>query len=154
MEINYVDDYNYSSSNPCNTNDIVVSNQYLSNSILEFSLEFIRRSLFPNKPSRFTSLFALEKLEDLKYWSELTNSPYKIYIVECESAYKFDANYLLGGCCFTWLSPQQFCQGFSPLLNLSNAYNYWSQSFTDNVKPELLLQFPITVKGCCEFKSK
>jgi len=152
--INYVNDHGYISDNPCNTVDIEKSNQYFSDSILEFTLEFIRRSLFPDKPSRFTSFFALERLEDIECWKELTNSYYKIYTVEYESACKFDANYLISGCCFSWLYPQQFCQGFSPLINLSNVYNYWSQNFTENPKPELLLQLPVKIKGSVEFGSK
>ena len=63
--------------------------------IWELATEYIRILKYPNYPSRFKCLFALENIEQIDTWKSIFNtSTYQIAKIECSKCYKFDANWL------------------------------------------------------------
>lgn len=142
----YLNDKVYSSKTNADLNDLTASNILCSMSITEYTFELIRQINHPNMPSRFSSFFALEKLEDLAFWPELTKEPYKIFEIEVfNNPPKLDASFLRGGIALGFNSESSFYQGFSPSINSHLANQYWSGLFSDNPKPELLLSLPLTI---------
>lgn len=134
--------YYFASSLSCLDN---IFNSNTQNSIFftEYTFELIRRIYFSNKPSRFTSLFAIEKLEDLKYWPEIYSKDTPVFEITTENKLAiFDGNYLKGGLAF---SNNPLYQGFSASLNFEQALNYWSGKQSNSPKPEVLLSLPVTI---------
>ena len=97
-------------------------------------------------PSRFQSFFALEKLDDLKLWPELTEPLFTIYEIEFSIFHKLDASFLNSGIVIGTKSETDFYQSFSPSINWENACNYWSENISSSPIPELLIPFPVTIK--------
>ena len=123
--------------------EIYNSNNINSIYFAEYAFELIRRLFFPSKPSRYESLFALENLNDIKMWSELTNTNYRVFEIETEDVFQtFDANFIRGGLCF---NAKELYQGFSPSLNFKLAFSYWAGEKSDVPKPEVLLPLPVTI---------
>ena len=126
--------------------------------------DYVRVLRFPDKPSRFTSVFASSCLEESKTWLERISRDFDtktdgshapsthgipIYAVECDSVYIADAQYLDFG---------NALQGSQPsLVNLlPYALAYWEsvqRTDTERIgsmlqtykKPELLLVPPVRV---------
>lgn len=123
--------------------DLFNSNTQNSIFFTEYSFELIRRIYFSDKPSRFTSIFAIEKLEDLKYWSEIYSKDTPVFEITTEKNLAiFDGNYLKGGLA---LSNNPLYQGFSASLNFEQALNYWSEKQSNSPKPEVLLPLPVRI---------
>lgn len=123
--------------------NIATSNNYNSIYFAEYTFELVRRTFFPLMPSRYTSLFALKKLDEINQWPELTNSRYRIFEIETIDEFPvFDANLMKGGLCFNLT---KMYQGFSPSLNFKLAFSYWNGEISETPKPEVLLPLPITV---------
>jgi len=62
-------------------------------SIIEIVFEYVRRSNYENRPSRFQSIFAAEHLKDAKdFRNRYRKSEGDIWEVECEKYFKADMN--------------------------------------------------------------
>lgn len=128
--------YNYMCSTPKNS----IQGE-TSFTIMEFELELIRRSFFSNMPSRYQSFFAVESIENIRLWLDIITSPFKVYKIEfSKSQYEqFDSQLLnLGLLGYDPLS-------YSPCLDFSKAFAYWSQQSTPDPRYELLITPPIKV---------
>jgi hypothetical protein len=101
------------------------------NSHTEWFFEYVRRSTFPNKPSRFESFFAfdsLESVEQFKVKFHATQSP--VFEVECDDFFKGDMN-LLGS-------------QNSPLIYSLFANTYWSGKTLPELGIEPLWEYLLT----------
>ncbi len=131
---------------------------------IDIMFDYVRFARFPNKPSRFTSVFASLNLEDSKRWIEeiatdasgragdcfaRSISSISIYQVECGKAYIADARFLDCG------SALQDSQADLAIL-FSSAIGYWQsvREITEDTayscnqayrKPEVLLVPPVRV---------
>lgn len=79
--------------------DHFTSDGRLQNIIIEILFESARKSLFPTKPSRLSSFFALQRLRDFSEWGEIADfhhidslSIYEIEVPECAPC--FDSSVL------------------------------------------------------------
>ena len=144
--VNYLSDKRYISHSPATLEDIKESNSQLSEQLIEYTFELVRRSLFPEKPSRLTPIFALKNIEDSKQWEGFDNPEYPVYEIESDSAIELDASFLKAGltfgCC---LSTGSFEQGYEPIPCWEQAVMYWSGKFSDNPKREVLIPLPAKV---------
>ncbi len=107
--------------------------------IIEILLEERRKSNFPDKPSRFQSLFACESIKDAAWFRGYSRSPINTPIFEIHStanSHRGDMNLLNMNC---------------PPLELSRRLNlYWcgeTDILWDGYSPfwEILIQLPATV---------
>lgn len=113
--------------------------------VSENLLELYRRANFPEIPSRFTSMFALKNIDDLKYWPELTKNNFKIFEINYDGPiYQLDASFIKGAICH--LNDNKNAKiGFYPALIFKEFHQYLSGHFSNNPKPEILLPLPITI---------
>ncbi|MFC4559375.1 DUF2441 domain-containing protein [Virgibacillus kekensis] len=118
--------------------------KYLTNSIdprtpwnnfYETIFEYERKINFPEKISRYQSLFALEKLDDVRYWEEVFQLKgkepiWKVYAPD-DKVFRADAS---------WFTLENFDQ--STLRISYNARQYWSGNLREgySAKPELLIR--------------
>lgn len=112
---------------------------------IDLQAESIRNSCFPNKPSRFQSIFAVENLHDFKLWESYLpiNKHSHIFEIEFEDSLycKVDANFLRGG-----IVPSS-TDSFSYILQITDCLQkYWSGQMSENPLPELLIPLPVTIK--------
>lgn len=101
---------------------------------IEIIYEYIRRSNFTDKPSRFQSFFALNTMDQVKRFKDkydIHNS--SVWVVESDSVFKADMNLL--------------SLGSSPLACTYLAHKYWQgeAGFDPNPFWEYLLKLPVTV---------
>lgn len=138
--------------------------------IIDIMFDYVRFARFPNKPSRFTSVFASLHLEDSRRWieeiakgaSERTGdcfarntSGISLYEVECDTAYIADARFLDCGSALQdnqvdlaalFSSAIGYWQSVQEIME-DTAYSY-SQSYQ---KPEILLVPPVRVLRRVDF---
>jgi len=75
--------------------NILETNSNSKNAIIEILFEYVRRSHFFNKPSRFQSLHAFHSLDNAKYFmKKFSNSDGYIWKIECNNAFKANMNLL------------------------------------------------------------
>lgn len=75
------------------------ANPLLTNPNIEIFFEFVRRADFPNKPSRFQSLFASETYEEAKFFKEnYGNNESKIWKIKAKQFHKGDMSLLTNDC--------------------------------------------------------
>jgi hypothetical protein len=99
---------------------------------IELQLELVRRLRFPDKPSRFISMFGSETLEDaLRYKSKHRYADSLIYEVNTDSYFRADMNWLSG--CTSLIGGEVA------------ASKYWQGLPTADPIWEILLQFPVNV---------
>lgn len=100
--------------------------------LLEIVFEYVRRANFPNKPSRFQSLFAFDSFEQAELFRQRPNNDGVIWEVECDNYFKVDMNLLTAN---------------DSILVLSCRANlYWSgKTINENPFWEYLLSPPISV---------
>lgn len=73
----------------------VITTKNCANAIIEILFEYMRRSYFPDKPSRFQSFHALQSLDDAKkFRKNYFNSRGIIWEVGCDNTFKADMNFL------------------------------------------------------------
>lgn len=114
--------------------------------VMEYELELVRRSFFPNLPSRFQSFFALEKLEDLRQWDGIfdrSNTIWKIQFDESQSV-RLDSNLLLP----TLKEPSAENNQsifFSPGMAFFHQHKYWNGEISDSPRFELLIKPPVQI---------
>lgn len=104
---------------------------------IELNAEIIRQNYFPEKPSRFKSLFAVKHLEDFKLWEKFlpVNSDSVIYEVKYEPTQcaALDASFLKGNV------------GLSPLQQTEDLIKYWKGIRSSNPLIELVIPLPVKI---------
>jgi hypothetical protein len=66
--------------------------------VMELAFELMRLSQFPEKPSRFTSFFGCETVEDaITFRGKYGDGQGEIWVVACEEYFRADMNYLYLG---------------------------------------------------------
>ncbi len=76
-------------------NNYIKTTSNSRNGIIEILFEYVRRSNFPDKPSRFQSLHAFKTIEDAtKFRKEYCESKGYVWEVKCDNAFKVDMNLL------------------------------------------------------------
>lgn len=109
----------------------------------EIAAEYVRILKYPQYPSRFKCLFAVEDLEQLKNWKTFFgNSTYQIVKLECSKSYKFDANWITKPGSF-----KNYCETdkFDTVSFASYCYfadKYWSGQPSSSPLWELLVELP------------
>lgn len=145
----------YIEGKPSATGELLLSPQSFSarkslvdEQIIEVVFELVRRAHFPDLPSRFTSLFAVNSLNEFSLWPELTNAerfPYQqvIEIDVPDGIPCFDASFLQGGLIFDQQKGQYY-MGFLPVAAVDFAFRYWSGHRSDHPRIEYLIPLPIS----------
>lgn len=103
---------------------------------IELLWEYVRRSRYPDRPSRFQSLFACPTSEDARRWRTRFGQPDDpIYEVEAETGLRADMNLLTAG--------------NSILVTSYIAELYWTGESLPEGTPtwEWLLPLPVAVRG-------
>lgn len=103
------------------------------NSNIELLFEYVRRTKYIDKPSRFQSFFAFEKKEDaLNFKQKYGNPDNLVWEVEGKNYFKADMNLLILG---------------ASILQISYLANqYWQGNSSDNPVWEILLKPPIHMR--------
>lgn len=110
--------------------------------VLEYELELIRKSYFPNLPSRFQSFFAIESIEENKKWDGIFSDDCTIWEIEFDESNCIirDSNLLQ-----PTLKTENSNIVFSPKDSFLYGYHYWSGYNTTNPRMELLIKPPIKI---------
>lgn len=114
--------------------------------VMEYELELVRRSFFPNLPSRFQSFFALEKLDDLQQWDGIfdsSNTIWKIQFDESQSI-RLDSNLLIPSLIEPSPENKQSIS-FSPGKAFFYQHKYWNGETSDSPRFELLIKPPVQI---------
>jgi len=119
-----------------------IEQQFISDSILENILEYERLLYYPNRPSRFQSIFTSPSLEQLRQWTETSTFKDRDYNI-CELEFRHQDFALLDS---SWLKFNLNKPSF--LTTSYRAKKYWSGQESDNPKYELLVQLPVNVIRC------
>lgn len=109
-----------------------IQNAIPVNPVIELLSELVRRAEFPDRPSRFTSLFGTESIDDARrFRNELGQPHHRILRLSCDQYFRADMRFLNPG-----------ASGASA-LNL--ARKYWRGEACQEPLWEVLLIPPITV---------
>lgn len=131
--------YNINSSNNSIVEFEKLKNSFASSQI-EYNFEMVRKAFFPDLPSRFSSLFALENLEDILRWPELLIPGSKIHRLNIDKEPdSFDSMLLAGGLGLTNSKAM-----FYPMTNFEQAYKYWNKELSEQPRKELLIDLEKT----------
>jgi hypothetical protein len=98
---------------------------------IEILAEYVRRSNYKMRPSRFQSFFAVDNLEQIKQFSEKFGNG-TVYEIETRNYFKADMNWLF--------------QGNSILSYSHSLHEYWKGNSTTNPFWEYLLIPPFLIK--------
>lgn len=109
----------------------------------EIATEYVRILKYPQYPSRFQSLFAVESLEQLYVWKNFfEQSNFQIVKLECSKIYKFDANWITKPGSFkNYLQTNKF-DNVSFASYCYFADKYWSGQPSSSPLWELLVPLP------------
>jgi hypothetical protein len=109
----------------------------------EFAAEYVRILKYPQYPSRFQCLFAVENLEQLDAWKTFfEKSNFQIVKLECSKIYKFDANWITKPGSFkNYLKNNKF-DNVSFASYCYFADKYWSGQPSPSPLWELLVPLP------------
>lgn len=110
---------------------------------MELYFEFVRRSFFSCRPSRFQSLFALRSLTDLDLWPELCqSSSAQVFEIKCpDTMFIGDSSFLRGGPVFL---PEGMVF-YTPSFLFDYACRYWAGDTSDTPRWEILIPFPVII---------
>lgn len=110
--------------------------------ILEYELELIRRSYFPNLPSRYQSFFAIKTVDEISKWNDIFDTSYVIWKIEFE-----EANYIIrdSNMLYSALKIENNISTFSAQNSFLFGYNYWKGHITSNPRFEMLIKPPIKI---------
>ncbi len=120
----------------------------------EYAFESVRLAYFPTLPSRFSSIYACESKENVRFWCQqlgLNNfsaSTATVKIIEARHYFYADAMWRDGAFDFTkFQKPEDnpFLGFFSPFDYHVRAHSYWNGEKTDFPKMEVLCALPITI---------
>ncbi len=113
--------------------------------ITEIIFELVRQLHFPDSPSRLTSLYASESIEQSEIWQRLwyknfqnqkEQNAHSLWEISYKTNAKlYDANFLN-------IMPDD---EFSYIFALDSAYQYWQGNISKDPLPELLVPYPVTV---------
>lgn len=129
----------------------------LSTFNLEFVYELIRSKNFPDKLSRFQSLFAFESLDAIPNWlflvsqNEMGTAQIVKLSVDHENYLKLDANLLGAGIALHPMDNDIPEESYGKIFLHSasryydSAFKYWSGMCTANPRYEILIKPPISV---------
>lgn len=148
--LEYLSEWGYGVNSFTNKTMYFQTHQQLQRAIhtqnIEAHVEQCRKTHFPYMPSRLSSFFGVEKIEDFKFWEGILDSPSaKIYEVSYEGvAFKFDAAYLnLFPRVISSINPKW---GLNDINQLNQStFEYWCGKMSANPLPELLIPLPVTV---------
>jgi len=111
---------------------------------IELVFELVRQLHFPNKPSRFQSIFCSKSFDELfANWRELivSSNASKIVVLETEQNYsKHDANYLDLGA-----YKIDNHNAYSNLVAYERAFHYWNGDISSSPRLEYLVKLPVVV---------
>lgn len=109
---------------------------------LEYELELIRRAYFPQMPSRYQVMFAIDSLDKVYEWNDLFGCNYSIWKIEFpeENHIIRDSNLL-----YVPVQEQDGKQIFCQHKSFCNAYKYWNGELSDNPRMEVLIKPPVKV---------
>lgn len=127
--------------------------------VLEQNLELCRRAAFPDRPSRFQSIFCVESISDLLAWPELLAPGFAIYEIEPlppgastshnpnRAPFRADAAHLAGGCLQTQEGNARgmILMDYSLSRDYGNASRYWSGCASPHPKWEWAVPLPVRV---------
>lgn len=118
-------------------------NNNIQSFLWEIALEYVRLIKYPQYPSRFKCLFAVESLEQLEKWKEHMNGQaYKIVKLECSKTYKFDSNWITNPATLSNYYKTNKFEDISFSYYCYFADKYWSMEVSPNPLWELLIEFP------------
>lgn len=120
----------------------MISKDFVSDSILENILEYERLLYFPERPSRFQSIFATNSIDQMNYWIQ-SNSFREWDFNICELEINHSNYALLDS---SWYGFDVKAPSF--LTTSYKAKNYWKGEITDNPKYELVVKLPVVVRKC------
>lgn len=113
--------------------------------ITEVIFELVRQLDYPDAPSRMTSLYASQTIEQAQKWRSLWQKNFgdmlgqtgeSLWEIEYNTnANLYDANFLN-------IMPED---EFSYTYALEFAHKYWQGSMSENPLPELLIPYPVTI---------
>ena len=117
----------------------------LGNTICEYQFELVRKAFFPHNPSRFQSVFAVEKMDDFMQWEDTgIGKDCAVYEIETNDLYRFDSTWLRGGLSLGPVERPSYL-GFSPSINLDLALNYWKGNSSPSPRWEYIIPLPAVV---------
>lgn len=120
--------------------------------VLEYELELIRRCFFPERPSRYQSLFACMNFEQLKNWLHIATPESIVWELEVNNnaVTELDASLLIPALDYKSDDSETKTLHFSPENSFFTGFLYWSgKQRPDNPCTELLIslnQYPVRVK--------
>lgn len=107
---------------------------------IDMQAENVRKSHFPDSPSRFKSIFAVPKLSDFSLWRDSLQIDENASIFEIEydpqTVVQLDATFLIGSI------------GSDPFHQWESLFRYWSGEMSSNPLPELLIPLPVFTRKC------
>lgn len=110
---------------------------------IELVFELVRQRYFPEKPSRMTSLCAVDNPE-ARGWRSLKADEKQLFeIIAQDNTPSFDGAFLRGGLALNRDSFENWKIDFSISELFDLAYAYWSGESTDSPQCEYLVQLPI-----------
>ncbi len=108
-----------------------------TNSSIELIFEYVRRAHFPDKPSRFQSVFAFKTINDaLAFQQKVDNTNSMIWEVEARNSFTADMHLLSNSCTTLYCS--------------FNANLYWEGKHSEMPFWEVLLEPPVKIISAIE----
>ena len=125
--------------------------------ILEFAVELVRKSYFPQYPSRYESLFSVGNLDDFRLWPELCRPEdlAKSRIIKIDApddTHCFDAAWLRGGLIHN-IDGNRYYISYAPAYCFDLAFKYWSKESSEKPRWEYLIPLPIDASRISLIKS-
>lgn len=119
--------------------------------VLEYELELIRRCFFPERPSRYQSLFACMDFEQLKKWLYIADSQSIVWELEVNdnAVTELDSSLLIPALGYKSDDSGIKTLHFSPESSFVKSYSYWAGERSVNPCNELVIslsQYPVRVK--------
>ena len=119
-----------------------------TNAQVELVFELVRQLYFPEKLSRFQSIFAFKEPDSWKKFipfNKLPRNSFNSVLLEAEYYEEYDAFWLHSH--FNTTKYGQVHEKYSNSYILSNAFSYWSGEKSAIPQMECLLKCPVTVNG-------
>ena len=105
---------------------LAAANGVISQQLIEFTVELVRRQLFPNYPSRLISLFAVQQLSDFEKWGWAGLERARVFQISApDNLKRFDARHLRGGITLSINGAESYC-GCLLTAMYDAAVKYWS----------------------------
>lgn len=119
--------------------------------IIDLTVELVRQAKFFHMPSRFQSLFAVEKLSDFFAWPGLINDltpNSQIFELDVpDGTPRLDASFLSGGVVFNKDQNNNYYLGTFLTASYDMAVKYWSGESSDSPQYEYLVSLPLKAEA-------